>query len=361
MGGALDRFNYVPDGRITHADALCEFIREEIAFGRIKAGETLPTIKDLARQTGLSFRLARGVVERLAREGFVRSRPRVGSVVLQRDTAILNGRVLFVVPDVDTSSYHVMQIAAVLRRRMAENGYAFSTCVFSQNPRNTLPFLKQELLRPPDLAIVLYSMPHVRKCLRAQGVRSVYVYGDKPEGDGEPWLRFSAAEAIEKFVAHCVRAGVKKVTEVRFFGNETPEARIALAKEGISSRMMTIPRHDELGRYEGIERQAFSTFCDIPKQDFPDVFLFWDDFVAQGALTAFLKRGIRLPEDVSVVSLSNKGLGPVYVEPITRFECDAAMTGEIVSSFSLSVLAKGRMPPVPTIYPQYVFGSTFPY
>lgn len=36
-----------------------------------------------------------------------------------------------------------------------------------------------------------------------------------------------------------------------------------------------------------------------------------------GAVTAFLSRGIRLPEDVKVVPLSNAGLGPVYPKSFT--------------------------------------------
>ena len=118
---------------------------------------------------------------------------------------------------------------------------------------------------------------------------------------------------------------------------------------------------DGLGRYEGIERSAYNAFMGLPRASFSDVFLFWDDFVAQGALTAFLGRGIKMPEDVKVVALSNRGLGPVYPETLTRFECDAAATGEKIADFTLAMLARGRVPPPPVIAPQYVFGTTFPY
>ena len=111
MKDILADFHFIPDGSTTLADAVCAFIRDEIAYGRLKAGEPIPTIKELARASGLSFRIARGVVEQLAREGYVRSRPRVGTVVLPRDVTVLRGRVLFVLPDVDACSYHVTMIA----------------------------------------------------------------------------------------------------------------------------------------------------------------------------------------------------------------------------------------------------------
>ena len=361
MKNILENFHFTPDGAMTGADALCAFLKGEISCGRIKAGESLPTIKDLASASGFSFRVARGVMERLAREGYVRSRPRVGAVVLPREVNTVRGRVLFAIPDVDASSYHVTQIADALRRRLSAAGYVLTTAVFPQDARRSLSFLKSELVQSPDLVVAMYSTPGLRRYLHGSGVKCVFVYGDEPAAEEGPWIRFSAEDAISGFVAHCVRSSVKGVVQVRFDGNETPDAASALSVAGIDCRWMTIPRWDVLGRYEGIERAAYDAFLELPRGKFPDVFLFWDDFVAQGALTAFLKRGLRVPADVKVVVLSNRGLGPVYSEPLTRFECDAAATGEKVADFALAVLAKGRIPPPPAVSPQYVFGATFPY
>ena len=122
MKNFLANFRYKPDGTMSLADVLCAFIKDEIAYGRLKAGEPIPTISELAKESGLTFRVARGVVERLAREGYVRSRPRLGTVVLPREVTALRGRVLFVLPDVDACSYHVTMIADALRHRLGEAG-----------------------------------------------------------------------------------------------------------------------------------------------------------------------------------------------------------------------------------------------
>ena len=361
MNNFLANFHFVPDGSTSAEDALYAFIKSEIASGRLKAGEALPTMKVLAESSGLSFRIARGAVERLAKEGYVRSRPHVGTVVLPRDVHALHGKVLFVLPDVDASSYHATQIADALRRRLTTAGYVLTTAVFFQDPRRDLSFLKCELAHAPDLVLVMYSMPHIRPYLREAGFRCIYVYGDEPTAEEGPWIRFSADAAISVFAEHCVRTGVRRVVQVRFDGNETPDAASTLAATGIACTWKRIPRWDVLGRYEGIERAAYDAFLALPREEFPDVFLFWDDFVAQGALTAFMKRGIAIPDDVKVVVLSNRGLGPVYPEPLTRFECDAAAIGEKGAEFTLSMLAHGRVPRPPVVAPQYVFGTTFPY
>ena len=361
MNDFLNRFRFAQDGTTSLADQVYSFIKDEIACGRLKAGAAMPTIKELGEATGLTFRVARGVVERLSREGYVHSRPRVGTVVLPRKVSVLRGRALFVLPEVDACSYHVTTIVDALRQRLSAEGYAFSTVVFSHAAKIGLAFLKHELVRTPDIIIVIYGTEAVRKCIDEAGVKAVFIYGEPPKGSMDRWVRFSADEAISNFVRHCVRANVKRVVQVRFEGNETPDAAKMLEAEGIKCAWKVVPRMDGLGRYEGIERSAYGVFMDMPRSKFPDLFLFWDDFVAQGALTAFLRRGVVLPGDVKVVTLSNRGLGPVYPESLTRFECDASETGEKLAAFALSLLAKGRQPSPPVIAPHYVFGSTFPY
>ena len=361
MKDIFEKFNSSPVGAKSLADQVYSFVKDEISNGHLKAGDALPAIKDIAAATGLTFRTARGVVERLAREKYVRSRPRVGTVVMPRDIHIVRGRVLFALPDVDASSFHATQIADTLRKKMADEGFALTTVVFPKDMRRSLSFLKNELSNSPDLAVVLYAPPHVRVCLRDAGVKCVFVYGSDPGVAAGTWIRFSADGAISSFVGHCCRSGVSSVMQVRFDGNETPDAAPALSAAGIRSEWTVVPRLDVLGRYEGIKRSTYDTFLEMPFERFPEVFLFWEDFVAQGALLSFMKRGIRVPDDVKVVTLSNRGLGPVYPVPLTRMECDAAAVGEKVAEFVLSVLEKRRALKVPVITPQYVFGQTFPF
>ncbi len=360
-GAFLKRFRHLDDGLVTRSEALLAFLKEEIAFGRLKCGETLPTIREIAEGANVTFASARAVLERLARDGFVRSRPRVGSVVLARETAVVHGRILFALPDVDAGSYHAMIAADAMRRRLAKAGYIFTAVVFPQDAGKVQQQLAHELCNPPDLAIVMYSNRAVRACLKQAGVPCVYLYGDCPKGEVARWIRFTPDEAMGNFVTHCLRAGVGRVTQVRFRGNETPDAHDALAAAGIASTWLVVDPLEGYGRYEGIERAAYKAFMDVPEKDFPDVYLFWDDFVAQGALTAFLRRGVNLPRDVNVATLANEGLGPVYCEPLTRFSCDPASAGARTADFALDVLLKGRLPPPPIVAPDYVFGATFPY
>ena len=43
----------------------------------------------------------------------------------------------------------------------------------------------------------------------------------------------------------------------------------------------------------------------------PDVLYFSDDYVAMAALLVLVMHGVRIPQDVGIVTWANRGLGPV--------------------------------------------------
>ena len=361
MKEILHDFRFVPDGTTTQTDALCHFLKDEIAFGHIKVGEKLPTIGEIIEATGLTFAQARRVTERLVRDGFARSRPHLGTVAVSR-SANARGRVLLVLPDVDVCRYYPTQMIDVVRRKLTSAGYAFSVAAFSLDANGDLSALKGELLRATDLVIATRATPQVQKILAESGVNHFFAYGDKPEYGGRPWIPFSAEKAISHFADHCAKAGVKHVVQVRFEDNETIDAAPALAGRGIDCTWMTLLRRKGgKGRFDGIVRCAYEAFAAMPRKNLPDLLLFWNAFLAQGAVTAFLARGIRLPEDVKAVTLSATGVGPVYPKSFTRFEIDPIAAGMKVSDFALAVLEEERSTRPPKISPKYIFGKTFPY
>ena len=302
------------------------------------------------------------MTECLAREGYVCSRPHVGAVVLSRGGNVLRGRVLFILPDDDVGRYHPAQMIDIVGRKLAAVGYSFSAVTFSCDTHDNLAYLKSELLRATDLVIAARATPHVQKILAESGVNHFFVYGDKPESDDRPWIRFSPEGALSQFADHCRRAGVKHVAQIRFEGSETLDAQPALAERGIDCTWMTVSCSKEgWGRFDGIVHCGYEAFAAMPRTSIPELLLLWNSFFTQGATMAFLARGINVPEDVKVVALSNTGIGPVYVKPFTRFEIDPADASQKVADFALAVLAKKRKPNPPQIMPQYVFGETFPF
>ena len=250
-----------------------------------------------------------------------------------------------------------------MRRRLSEAGYAMSVVSFPLDRQGSLSRLKSELIRAVDLVIACRATPNLQKCLAESGVRHIFAFGDKPTvRDDSPWLRFSFGGSLNQFAVHCKNAGVKHVTQVCFEMDELCDASRVLAAKGIGSSRLTIPCPAEgRGLFYGIQHYACDMFATMPREDLPDLLLFWNAFAAQGALMGLIDRGIRIPEDVKFVALSNTGFGPVYTKPITRIEADPIEAGEKISDYALTVLETGCFPKPPTIEPQYIFGSTFPF
>ena len=362
MKSLFGNFRFEPDGVTTLADALCSFIAEEITFGRVKGGEKLPSIVEIAEATGLTFHKARKVIERLSREGYVHSRPHIGTVVRLRGKNVLRGRVLVALPAEDVCRFYPTQLFDTICRKLSVAGYATSVVTFSLDANDKLAELKSELLRANDLVIAMRATPQVQKCLAESGVNHIFAYGNPSKANDSTWIRFAYEEVISKFADHCAKACVKHVVQVRFESNEQFDVGPALADRGIDSSSMNISRTEAgPGRFDGIMHCACKMFSELPRSSIPDLLLFWNVFAAQGALMALLNRGIRAPEDVKVVAVSHKGFGPAYIKPITRFESDPAEAGEKISDFVIAVLAKGRVPPPPVIAPHYILGATFPF
>ena len=362
MKDILENFRSKPDGITTLTDALCSFIKDEISFGRIKGGERLPSIGEIAEMTGLTYYKARSVVERLKNEGYVHSRPRIGTVVISRDKKILRGHVLVAYPDVDICRFYPTQMFDTVSRKLMSAGYVVSVVTFPVGADGRVEHLKNELLRTTDLVIAMRATFAVQRCLAESGVRHIFAYGNKPKEDDSPWIKANFKTPFQQFARHCVKSGVRHVVQVRFEGNETLDAEPFLAGKGISGSWLTmLPPASGRIRVDDIVNCGYKMFKAMPRTSIPELLLVWNSFLAQGAMMAFLDRGIRIPEDVKVVSISETGFGPIYVKPVTRFEIDPVDDGEKIADFALSVLAKGRIPPPPHITPQYVFGETFPF
>ncbi len=97
------------------------------------------------------------------------------------------------------------------------------------------------------------------------------------------------------------------------------------------------------------------------RSDLPDLVVFPDDdFLAAGALTALLEAGVRVPKDLAVVTLANRGIGPVFVKSLSRFEIDATAFGDRMARYAFEFLNGRKIPPEVVASATYVLGESFP-
>lgn len=344
--------------RLDLADQLSDALRMDIEKGCYRPGDVLPTIRDLAKETGVSIRTVRRAIGRLSGEGYITPRPRIGSVVMPKNVSVWRGHVLIVYPDEDVTSYYVNTIVATVQDELLRERYHVSLVSVSRGRDADLSHLSFTIGQTVDFAIVIYNLPAVARTLERAHIPYLELDG-RGSSARDRWKCIPGeSAAIGRFVGHCVKAKIRTVWEVGGGCADCTSAASALTRAGIRVRHYDVAPIGRYGRLEGLKRAGLKFILDV-RGGFPDLLFFCDDFVAQGALMALVGRGLRAPEDVRVVTVANAGLGPVYLRSLTRMEYHAETDGHALASFVLAALVRKRLRKVPVTGPTYVIGETF--
>ena len=349
----------------TLVDQVASGIRQAIATGRYKPGEVLPTRHEFAVSLGVSERVPREAVAKLAAEGLVYTRRCLGCVVSEKGERRWLGRVLFVESD-DFSSYYYAALFSSFRREMSAAGYLVSSvsCPIGRSGVADVSPLEEALEQLFDFVVMPFFDASIVRAVEASGVR--YLVASRHAVDGSLCVERFEVEtetAIGKFIDHCRRAGVRKIMQVGMRGlEEFLSLRERAQGAGIRLVSWNIGRSTVRSGLENITYGTMNAFREQLKSGrdwLPDLFFFWDDFVASGALMALLDAGVRVPEDVKVVTLSNRGNCPVFPKSLARIEIDPFQNGMVLSEHVLRHLAPSRRKACRTVGYRYIRGQTF--
>ena len=345
------------------SDQLTEGLRRAILTGYYKEGDVLPPVRTLAKHFGVSLIVSCEAVRRLTDEGLVNPRPHIGSMVAPKNAKLWKGRVLLLRIG-QYGSYYQDVFSGGFGERLAHDGYLVDSLALPFRNGRVLDWSRLEirLREKPDFVVQMYEHAATSARLRKTGVPFGVVRGAGgcPSGSSVDIFQDRFASAAD-LAERCRKVGVKSVIQV---GAEPYPGSLAVFRSfGISAVERIFQPKTGYGIIEGVERaamEAFDAHFARGRKHLPALFLFTDDFFAQGALTALLANGIRVPEDVFAVTLSNKGLGPVFPKTLARFEMDGFAHGVEVAGRIVDCL-KG-LPARPLVLSaKYIPGETFPF
>ena len=327
---------------------LAAALRLDIILGAIRPGAVLPTIERLARERGASRKVARRALELLAAEGWTRPVRGVGSVVLERsDGAVSNGRVLIYARRTGYS-YYSAGLMAVIDERLLAKGY--KTVMLDASARKeTAVFRRFEaMLREKWSLVALLGGGATARRLAVASGQPFMLLSDGaslpkcPAGTCVGRIGIGYGKALREFVCECVRRGIRRVVQFKY-GTGGFDAGEALAGAGIAVETRRIRREAAPASVAQSALAEMRPLANVGR--LPDLFLFTDDHVAQGALLALAAAGVRIPEDVAVATHANKGLGPVWTKPLSRLEVDPAANGRATADAMLRWLERGKPSP----------------
>ena len=343
-------------------------LRRAIIMGRYPAGACLPTLASLAADLGVSMNTVRAAFRQLSDEGLIVSRTGVGSIVQPLGRRGRRGHVLLVFPE-SKSSFYLSVMSYHLRNALMKEGFFVNEVVVPMdvNRSHVLDILELQLTKSVDLAIQIQRTPAIRRVLVDSGVPFIAF-------DFDCASRILAQNCVchicahldggaDELLCHCRESGVSSVFMACAWSPCDALAQF-FRDAGISVVVRQFCTAKHYGQQEAVQRAGMEALRRIAAEEplllsgllmFPD-----DDVFASGALMALTYAGWRIPEDVKVVTLSNKGAGPVYPKTLARLEVDVEAFSECVAEIALTFLNRKDPSLRVDLETRYVRGESFP-
>ncbi len=337
--------------RTNHADQIADGFARAIASGYYKAGERLPTVRELVSHFSVSSRDVVAAVASLTDRGLVESVPRRGLTVRNRRALpVWKGHVLCVVASGDFS-YSILSAVGRLRERISKEGYLFTQVTVPRGARGALDCsgLDYALSQPMDFAVLMSGDRRLVSRLSRRKVPFVSEHFDGAESLQmcRGTFGYDLAAAFDAFAACCRERGVAHVRVVRKDEADARRVLQEIKSRGLSVESLSLRvKREGTSRLEALRRAGYDAVkggmvgrnghgqCQL---------LFTDDYVASGALMAIAEAGIRVPEDVRLATVVNVGNRPVTGLPYDAFVIDPFADGDRLAAAVIMHL-KGERP-----------------
>ena len=301
----------------TLCDQIADGFRNAIAAGVYKPGDMLPQMRDLAVHFDVSIRVVVRAFAKLADEQLVVGRPRVGCHVLAPRSSIWKGLVILVIPNGNYVYNQNIRVGRV-SDRLTKEGYMVQRVYVPAVSPGVYDFrcLDLQLRQSASLVVVFDGEAAMGPHLAAMNVRFVVAGNwDKVKIASAGLAYVNIKPALDGLAAHVKSAGIGSVVLVgaprtamhahllkvlRKTGACVREWKICTGV-GVTSRISDIQ-----ARTRDFFRKRLSGGMKLP-----DLFVFVDEYRAMGGALALYEAGVRIPEDVKIVSVANVGNGPV--------------------------------------------------
>lgn len=337
------------------SDGIAAALRSDLTNGRWGAGMALPSVDDLRERFGAGEYAVRRALKQLRDEGFITLRQRVGAVATEKASQAWKGTVAFVHVGA-VGSYYSHQLAQQLTWRFEAAGWRTASIFLAvaKDGSIDLSILRRHLANGLSFVVGLFARYEISDMISAAGVPHVVLGGytrDFPKALGI--IRNDVRPCYDQLICALKDCRVKTILEFDFDRLMDRSFKKQLFDAGFNVHRV-LHKFDGDGFGLGVIREAgYRTVADFfaderNRRKLPDAILFDDDYFAVGGIVALLEAGIRIPEDVGVVSFMNRGNELAIGKKITGIGCDPAADGDIVAAYVLKLLA-GKHPAPPRI------------
>lgn len=309
--------------------AVIDWIRKEIANGHLKNGDRLPSEKELCDQFALSRQTIRHATGELEKEGLLTrvrgSGTYVGSAGLPPRTA-KNKNIAVVSTYVDSYIFPptIRGIESVLARAGYSVQLSFTDDLVTREKMILENLLEKDsidglIIEPSKSALPNPNLDLYRRLLK-KNIPILFFNAEYRELE-LPCVRMDDVQAARSATDILIQAGHRKLFAILHLEDEQGRLRYqgfcqAILEAGLST--------DEQGFF-WLDNIGFRKLYDTADALFERLqghtgVLCYNDEVAFRLIQLALRRGLRVPEDFSVVSIDNSNLADICPVPFTS--CD---------------------------------------
>ena len=326
-----------------------DWIKENIETGNLRPGERLMSETELSRKFHLSRQTIRHATGELASEGIVTRIRGSGTYIGGKEPPVREVRHMNIaVVSTFYESYIFPPTLKGIERVLSKEGYAMQVSFTDNKIRREETILKSILekdsvdgliVEPAKSALPNPNLKYYMEILD-RGIPIICFNAHYPDLD-VPCVRIDDAGIAEKAANLLLDAGHRKIAGI--FKSDDGQGRYryqgylkALLDRGISP--------DEK-RMIWIDTTDYRDLCNVEEYLFTRMgdstgLLCYNDEVAYQVIDLALKRGIRIPEDLSVVGIDDSYLGGVSRVPFTSFPHPKDILGKKVAANLLRMIAQ---------------------
>ena len=349
----------------TLVDQLECALQKAIETGYYLPGDIIPPTRDLSEILGISRVVAIRAIRRLAARRVVNPRPHSGSVVCAAERPLWKGQVLIVVPPGVGNPTDNM-VYSIVRNSLTAAGYLpliATVPLASSGEFDDFSFLDTMLRQQVDLVVQLHNQIGISHWLSKRNVPFVrYSRKHVKLANCVGTVCRSFDSKIGEFAEHCREAKISSVMQIKVWDNELD---VSCQLKRIGVRVNTwkpdLPE-EELTAY-GLKKWAHKAFSErLSKKGrkwLPDLIFFQDDHLTEGAMLAMDSFGVRIPEDLRIVTWANRDYGPFSSKPLTRIEMDSSVYGRKLADGILHYLQHKEFPADAVDGQTYIRGESF--
>lgn len=325
---------------------LFEHLKSQIASGDINKDSGFPSIRKLMAEFELSSATVTRAVNMLCDEGVLKSVPKRGYIILDEDqNKIGEGKskkyiIAFVTDrnvDVKTISDDPIftGIFNCLEKEEAERKYDILQ-VFMDNTNNNNTERFDRLLDKVDGVYVAYSVtPRYYHLAKKKGVPFIGIFATIKEKNRRinfDNVTIDRKDAFFQAANHLIQRGHQNICFVDAWQHGGFYSRYEGFTKAFTEHSIPLPENNILITNGWSSDHGSSAFLNLQTEKLPTAFVCSNDVLALGIIKGIQEKGLRIPEDISVIGAKNTVLAQLSTPPLTSIDyLDSDVVGKAVS------------------------------